>query len=170
MSVRRSKLEYTFGLYLNVDGQRIIGKDEAEILEAVEKYGSITSAAKKLERSYRFTWTRLHRMTRSLHQPIVLTRRGGTKSAKRKGGGATTLTPIARLLLKEFRETERLMRQRLSKREGQQRVQASKTNRRPIVVRTHTQRRILKLFKTRESSLYSSELDSILTRMKISNR
>ena len=44
MSLRRSKLEYTFGLYLNVDGQTIIGKDEAEILEAVEKYGSITAA------------------------------------------------------------------------------------------------------------------------------
>jgi len=60
------KLEYAFGLFLNVDGQRIIGKDEAEILEALEKYGSIAAAAKKLEKSYGFTWNYLIRMTRSL--------------------------------------------------------------------------------------------------------
>jgi molybdate transport system regulatory protein len=116
MSVRKRKLEYAFGLYLNVDGQRIIGKDEAEILEALEKYGSIAAAAKKLERSYRFTWNCLIRMTRSLHQPIVVTRRGTTKYASRKGGGATTLTPVARLLVTEFRETERLMRKPLQER------------------------------------------------------
>jgi len=115
MSVRKGKLEYAFGLYLNADGQRILGKDEAEILEALEKYGSVAAAAKKLQRSYRFTWNRLIGMTRSLHQPVVVTRRGTTKYARRKGGGATTLTPFARLLLKEFKETERIMRLTLSR-------------------------------------------------------
>jgi len=130
MSVRKGKLEYAFGLYFNVDGQRIIGEDEAEILEALEKYGSIAAAAKKLERSYRFTWNCLIRMTRSLHQPIVVTRRS-TKYAKRKGGGATTLTPVARLLLKEFRETERLMRQSLTQRHGSMKTSAKASSKLP---------------------------------------
>ena len=117
MSVREGKLEYTFGLYLNADGRRVLGKDEAEILEALEEYGSIAAAAKKLEISYKFTWNCLVRMTRSLHQPVVVTRRGTARYARRKGGGGTTLTPVARVLLKEFRETERLMRQSLSNRE-----------------------------------------------------
>jgi molybdate transport system regulatory protein len=118
MRVRKGKLEYAFGLYLNVDGEIAIGKEEVEILEALEKYGSIAAAAEKLERSYKFTWSRLIRMTRSLRQPIVVTRRGTTKYAKRKGGGATTLTPVARLLLKEFKETEQIMRLILSRYEG----------------------------------------------------
>jgi molybdenum-dependent DNA-binding transcriptional regulator ModE len=64
MSVRKGKLEYTFGLYFNADGRRVFGKDEAEILEALEEYGSIAAAAKKLEISYEFTWNRLVRMMR----------------------------------------------------------------------------------------------------------
>ena len=63
MRVRKGKLEYAFGLYLNVDGQRVIGKEEAEILEALEEFGSIAAAAKKRERSYKFTWNCLIRMT-----------------------------------------------------------------------------------------------------------
>jgi molybdate transport system regulatory protein len=118
MRVGRGKFEYAFGLYLNIDGEIAIGKEDVEILEALEKYGSIAGAAKKLERSYKFTWNRLIRMTRSLHQPIVYTRRGTTKNAKTKGGGATTLTPVAKLLLKEFKETEQIMRITLPRYEG----------------------------------------------------
>ena len=110
MSLGKGKLEYAFGLYLNVNGDRVIGKEEAEILEALERNGSIAAAAEKLERSYKSTWNSLVRITRNLHQPIVVTRRGTTKYARRKGGGATTLTPVARLLLKEFKETEQIMR------------------------------------------------------------
>ena len=117
MRVRKGKLEYAFGLYLNVDGQRVIGKEEAEILEALEEFGSIAAAAKKRERSYKFTWNCLIRMTRRLHQPIVVTRRGATRYATSKGGGGTALTPVAKVLLKEFRETEHFMQQTLSRRE-----------------------------------------------------
>jgi molybdate transport repressor ModE-like protein len=118
MSVRKGKLEYNFGLYLNADGQRVFGRDGAEILEALEEYGSIAAAAKKLQISYRFTWNCLVRMTRSLHQPVVVRRRGTTRYAGSKGGGGTTLTPVARVLLQEFRETERFMQQTLSRREN----------------------------------------------------
>lgn len=118
MSVRKMKLEYAFGLYLNANGRTVFSKDEAEILEAVDEYGSIGAAAKKLEISYKFTWNRLIQLTRTLRQQVVVTRRGTTRYATKKGGGGTTLTPVARVFLKEFRETERLMRQRLSKREA----------------------------------------------------
>lgn len=117
MQARKKKIEYTFELYLNAGGRIVFGKTGAQILEAVEEHGSMVMAAKKLEMSYRFTWNYLSRMRKELHQPVVVTRRGGTSSAKKKGGGGTTLTPTARALLKEFRETERLMRQILSNRE-----------------------------------------------------
>ena len=116
MCVRKMDLEYTFRLYLNANGQRILGKGGAQILEAVNAYGSIAAAASELEMSYKFTWDYLTRMRRRLHQPVIVTYRGGTQNGKKKGGGGTTLTPIARTLLKEFRETERLVRKMLSKR------------------------------------------------------
>jgi molybdate transport system regulatory protein len=114
----KRNLEYTFGLCLNADDRKVFDKDGAMILEAIEEYGSIVAAAKAVKMSYRFAWNYLIRMGKELDQPIVVTRRGGTSSAKKKGGGGTTLTPVAKVLLKEFTETERLMRQSLSKRKG----------------------------------------------------
>jgi molybdate transport system regulatory protein len=69
-------LQYTFRLYLNADGQRILGKGGAQILEAVEEYGAIAEAAKELEMSYKFAWDYLIRMRRRQHQPVVVTHRG----------------------------------------------------------------------------------------------
>jgi len=86
-------------------------------LEAVDECGSITAAAKKLEMSYKFTWDYLIRMRRRLHQPVIVTHRGGTRAGKKKGGGGTMLTPSARKLLKEFKETERQVQNVLRKRE-----------------------------------------------------
>jgi len=117
MCARKRNLQYTFRLYLNVDGQRLLGKGGAQILEAVDEYGSIAAAAEELEMSYKFTWDYLIRMRRRLHQPVIVTHRGGTRNGKKKGGGGTTLTPIARALLKEFRETERFMQNILTKRQ-----------------------------------------------------
>jgi len=85
-------------------------------LEAVNEYGSITEAAEELEMSYKFVWDYLVRMRRRLHQPIVVTRRGGARIGKKKGGGGTALTPAARALLREFRDTQRLVRSMTSKR------------------------------------------------------
>lgn len=116
MCAGKRKLQYTFRLYLNADGQRVLGKGGAQILEAIEEYGSIAAAAKELEMSYKFTWDYLIRMRRRLDQPVVITSRGGARYGKRKGGGQTTLTPLAKLLLKEYRETEGLIRQILSRR------------------------------------------------------
>jgi molybdate transport system regulatory protein len=116
LCARKRNLEYTFRLYLNADGQRVLGKGGAQILEAVQRYGSISVAAKRLDMSYKFTWDYLTRMRRRLHQPLVVTYRGGTRNGKKKGGGGTTLTPVARALLKDFKDTEREMRSVLSKR------------------------------------------------------
>jgi molybdate transport system regulatory protein len=109
-------LAYTFRLYLNSDDQRILGKGGAQILEAVDEYGSITAAAEELEMSYKFIWDYLTRMRRRLHQPMIVTHRGGSRKGW-KGGGGTRLTPVASTLLKEFKETERFVQNILTKRE-----------------------------------------------------
>ena len=109
-------LSYGFRLYLNADGERVLGKGGALILGAIDEYGSISLAAEELGMSYKFVWDYLGRMKQRLGRPLITTRRGGTLHTKRRGGGGTTLTPVARRLLKDFKTTETVVRRMLSAR------------------------------------------------------
>jgi len=109
-------LSYGFRLYLNADRERVLGKGGALILEAIDEHGSISLAAEELGMSYKFVWDYLGRMKQRLGRPLITTRRGGTLHTKRRGGGGTTLTPVARRLLKDFKTTETLVRRTLSAR------------------------------------------------------
>ena len=107
--------EYSFRLYLNADGKRVLGKGGAQILEAIEECGSISGAAKKLGMSYKFMWDYLVRIRRIVKTQIVVTYRGGAER-HRKGGGGTTLTPFARRMLEEFNSTEANLKRILNRR------------------------------------------------------
>ena len=116
-SMRGNKrtFHYAFRLYLNLDGSRVLGKGGAQILEAIDKHGSIVAAAEELHMSYKFVWDYLTRMSNRLKRPVVVTRRGGTRHRKTKGGGGTRLTPLANALLKNYRATERRVHVTVSK-------------------------------------------------------
>jgi molybdate transport system regulatory protein len=116
MSRQKRPLLYSFRLYLNVNGERVLGKGGAQILEAIDEHGSIAMAADELDMSYKFVWDYLARMTQRLRQPMIVTRRGGTRHRRRKGGGGTSLTPLARMLLKDFKATEAQVYKTLSER------------------------------------------------------
>jgi molybdate transport system regulatory protein len=106
MRGQKRNLQYTFRLYLNADGKRVLGKGGAQILEAIDKYGSIDGAAKNLGMSYKFVWDYLTRMRNILREQIILTHRGGVGRRRKRGGGGATLTPLARKLLKHYRSTQ----------------------------------------------------------------
>jgi molybdate transport system regulatory protein len=112
---REKFFEYSFRLYLNEGGNRVLGKGGAQILEAIEECGTITGAAKKLGMSYKFMWDYLIRIRKILKTPIVVTYRGGA-GRHRKGGGGTTLTPFARNMLEEFQATETNIKKMLNRR------------------------------------------------------
>jgi molybdate transport system regulatory protein len=116
MRRRKRPLLYSFRLYLNTNGERVLGKGGAQILEAIEEYGSIAMAADELDMSYKFVWDYLERMQHRLRQPMIVTRRGGSPHRSRKGGGGTSLTPLARMLLRDFKDTETQVYKTLSKR------------------------------------------------------
>ena len=92
----------------------MLGKGGALILEAIDEHGSIALAAEELGMSYKFVWDYLGRMKQRLGRPLIMTHRGGTPHTKRRGGGGTTLTPLGRRLLRDFRATETLVRRILS--------------------------------------------------------
>ena len=114
MRIQNRRLRYSFRLYLLSDEKRVFGKGGAQILSAIDRLGSLSASAKKLHMSYRFVWKYIQRMEDRLGKPVIVTRRGGTPHAGRKGGGGAKLTPIARTLLKDYRAMEKRLQKQIS--------------------------------------------------------
>lgn len=60
-----------------------MGPGKAELLQAIERTGSISAAAREMEMSYRRAWMLVDVMNQSFRQVLVSTETGG-----QKGGGA----------------------------------------------------------------------------------
>ena len=87
--------------WLEANGKFIIGEGGIALLEAIEKFGSIQKAARRLGWSYRHTWGYLKNMERNGGMQFVVARHGGTAR------GGTTLTPDGVKLLREYRRFQR---------------------------------------------------------------
>lgn len=85
-----------------VAGKNIaFGPGKAELLEALEKTGSITRAADKLGMSYMRAWTLIRTMNRCFCEPLVDAVRGGMS-----GGGGARLTPTGQQVLELYRQMD----------------------------------------------------------------
>jgi molybdate transport system regulatory protein len=78
-----------------------IGPGKVALLEAIADTGSITSAARKLNMSYRRAWLLVDETNRCLLHPAVETASGGQK------GGGTVLSPDGLELVQRYRAVER---------------------------------------------------------------
>ena len=78
-----------------------IGPGKIALLEAIEQTGSITSAARHLEMSYRRAWLLLDELNRALKRPAVDSAKGGPQ------GGGSALTAVGRELIALYRQIER---------------------------------------------------------------
>ncbi|MBS7607813.1 MAG: LysR family transcriptional regulator [Candidatus Bathyarchaeia archaeon] len=97
-----SKHKLSFKIWLEHNGKPLIGKGGAQILEQIEKEQSISKAAKKLGMSYRYVWSYIKRIEKTLGRSVAETRRGG------KAGGGAKLTRFGKELLKEYKRAENL--------------------------------------------------------------
>lgn len=77
-----------------------MGPGKAELLEAIERTGSISAAAREMDMSYRRAWMLVDAMNQSFRQPIVATETGG-----QRGGGAQ-VTEFGREMLRRYLEME----------------------------------------------------------------
>lgn len=105
----QTKHQLSFKVWLEHHGKPLIGKGGAQILEQIEKERSISKAAKKLGMSYRYVWSYIKRVEKTLNKPIVRTYRGG-----RRGGGGAELTSFGEALLKEYKHVESLLNKALA--------------------------------------------------------
>jgi len=78
---------------VDAKGNIIFGKGRLEILESIEKTGSINRTAKVMKMSYKTVWSKIKSTEKHLKNKIVHT--------ARKSG--TRLTPAGRKLVTEFR-------------------------------------------------------------------
>lgn len=81
-------------------GEPIFGEGRLEILEIVERSGSLHKASKELKMSYRAVWGKIKATEQRLGMKLVETRVGGIR------GGGSKLTSIAKELLARFKELE----------------------------------------------------------------
>ena len=83
-------------VWLECDGLYAFGLGIAEILQAVDRTGSIKGAAADLGKSYRHVWSRVKEAEQALGRPLVEARVGGT------GNRRSSLTPEAHRLVAGF--------------------------------------------------------------------
>src|SRR5260370_49291 len=77
-------------VWLETDGRYAFGFGLAEMLQAVDRAGSIKQAAIHLGKSYRYVWGRIKEAEKVLGQQLVETQVGG------QGVQRSSLTPMAR--------------------------------------------------------------------------
>lgn len=93
-------MEIKSKLWVEVDGEPVFGRGRMFLLQAIDKYGSISRAAKEINISYRKAWSYINSMESRLGIKLVERQTGG-----RNGGGAR-LTEEARNFLKRYEALE----------------------------------------------------------------
>lgn len=87
------------------DEQIAIGPGKAELLEAIQRTGSISQAAKSMNMSYRRAWQLVDTMNQCFTSALVETQTGGTH------GGGAVVTSLGQQILQSFREMEQHAKQ-----------------------------------------------------------
>ena len=77
-----------------------IGPGRIELLEGVQRTGSLAQAARAMDMSYRRAWLLMQSLNESLVGSATIAARGG-----RSGGGAM-VTPLGKSLIRTYRQFE----------------------------------------------------------------
>lgn len=94
---------------MNIDGRfwllhsnkTFLGKGRIELLKFIDKYGSISKAAKEMKMSYKAAWDMVDAMDNLSPEPLVIRVSGGS------GGGGARLTEYAKKLILVYEEIEK---------------------------------------------------------------
>ncbi len=89
-------MEISSKLTLEMLGKPFLLEKRIELLHAIQKYGSISKAAKAVPMSYKSAWEAVDMMNSLSPEPIVARETGG------KDGGGTTITAYGLQLLKNY--------------------------------------------------------------------
>ncbi|MDA7558701.1 LysR family transcriptional regulator [Flavobacteriaceae bacterium] len=83
-------------IWIEVDGDILLGEGRVTLLKAIESAGSLSKAAKSLKMSYKKAWSLVDMMNKRSEYPITSATVGG------KGGGGVQLTSYGKTLIDTF--------------------------------------------------------------------
>ncbi|CAN2050221.1 molybdate transport system regulatory protein [Candidatus Magnetomoraceae bacterium gMMP-1] len=85
-------------IWIEDDSEKVVfGLGRVQMLESIQRHGSIYAAAKELKMSYRSVWKRIKVTEERLGKKLLIRSVGGAS------GGGSKLTPFAKGLVKQFR-------------------------------------------------------------------
>lgn len=108
--MEKQNLKIRMRIWLECEtGETLFGEGQITILEAIEKKGSINSAAKSLGMGYRSMWGRLKKIEQRIGTPLLIRRKGGIS------GGESVLTPEAKRMVGKFRQLQQSLHETAEK-------------------------------------------------------
>jgi molybdate transport system regulatory protein len=90
-------------------GRKFLGGERIELLEAIDRAGSISQAAKRVHLSYKAAWDAVEAMNNLAQQPLLIRTTGG------EHGGGSRLTAYGREIVQLYRLLESGQRRLLSR-------------------------------------------------------
>jgi len=78
----------------------MLGPGKADLLEGIDRAGSISAAGRAMGMSYKRAWSLVEEMNRLFHAPLVASSRGGVQ------GGGARLTETGQAVLAHYRRIE----------------------------------------------------------------
>jgi molybdate transport system regulatory protein len=99
-------LFFRFEFHRAAGGAEAIGPHRANILEAIDRFGSISAAAQAVDLTFRQTWRVVQLLNAQFNKPLIGIRRSGRSSG-------AFLTPLGKEVLARFREMERVANEAL---------------------------------------------------------
>lgn len=90
-------------LQLRLDADTRIGPGKIMLLEAVDRVGSISAAARELGMTYRRAWELIDHMNKAFGRPLVIGQTGST--------GGASLTDLGRDVVRRYRLIEQATRE-----------------------------------------------------------
>jgi len=91
----------TLSVRIDLDAQGRIGPGKIQLLENIQKFGSISAAGRAMDMSYKRAWDLVNEINRVCRQPTVESQAGG------KNGGGAVLTSFGLSLVARYRKIER---------------------------------------------------------------
>jgi molybdate transport system regulatory protein len=83
-------------IWIEADGEILLGEGRVQLLKAIDQMGSLTKAAKLIGMSYKKAWSLIDAVNSRAKEPVISASIGG------KGGGGTQLTRYGRSLVTTF--------------------------------------------------------------------
>ncbi len=82
---------------IDLDSEEALGPGKIRLLELVRDLGSISSAGRAMDMSYRRAWLLIDELNRTFRKPLVETQKGGG------GGGGAQVTPFGSEVIRLYR-------------------------------------------------------------------